>query len=402
MTFKVLIVGCGAQGKVISAYLAGAPQVDEIRLSDISLETVKQHANRLKSDKVSVHRVDASKINEIASLANGVDVIVNAVIPRFNLNIMDAALKSGVHCLELAFGPPYEIFEKELERSDKFRKVGLTALTGAGSSPGITNVLAAHAADRLDGVNKIRIKLFDMVESKEMFSTWSLETMLGDMAEEPVIYDNGEYKKVPPFSEEEVYNFPEPIGPQTVFAHMHEEALMLPRFIGKGLKYVDIKLGSPDIPLIKSLFQIGLCSIDPIEVKGVKVAPRDVLLKLLPSTLSFEEIENRIKTGTLIDAHECYVVEVEGIKASKKLTYIFNVNFPTLRQVQKMLPGATHESYVTGVSAAIFTEILGEGKIKTKGLIAPECLEQEVREIFLAALAEKSIKIGEQVKSELN
>jgi len=78
------------------------------------------------------------------------------------------------------------------------------------------------------------------------------------------------------------------------------------------------------------------------------------------------------------------------------------VNFPTLRQVQKMLPGATHESYVTGVSAAIFTEILGEGKIKTKGLIAPECLEQEVREIFLAALAEKSIKIGEQVKSELN
>lgn len=78
MGFKVLIVGCGAQGKVISAHLAKTREVDQIRLSDINLELCKQHADRLKSEKISTHRVDASKINELASPAKGVDVVVNA------------------------------------------------------------------------------------------------------------------------------------------------------------------------------------------------------------------------------------------------------------------------------------------------------------------------------------
>jgi len=402
MGFKVLIIGCGAQGKVISTYMARAPDVDEIRLSDIDLEVCKRHADRLKSEKVSIHRVDASKIDEVTSLAEGVDVVVNAVVPRFNLSIMDAALKNGVHYVELAFGPPYENFEKELERSEEFKDRGLTALTGAGSAPGITNVLAAHAAERLDSVDAIHIRIFDSVESKEIVSTWSPETMFGDMAAEPVVYQNGEYKKVPPFSGEEVYSFPDPIGRQSVFWHIHEEVLTLPRFIGKGLRYVDLKLGSPDIPTIKSLVKLGLCSNEPREVKGVKVAPQDIILRLLPPSLSPEEIEEKIKAGVLIDAHQCYVIEVEGERACEKLTYTFSVNFPTLREVQKMLPGATHESYVTGVSAAIFTKMLGEGKIKTKGLVSSECLGREFREAFLAALAKEGIRIREKIERWLN
>jgi len=304
--------------------------------------------------------------------------------------------------LDLAFGPPYNTLEKELMLSKEFENTDLTALICAGSAPGITNVLIRYAADQLDRLNKVRIRVFESVKSKKLVLTWSPETLLGDMAEKPIIYQNGKYERVPPFSEEETYTFPEPIGTQSVFAHVHEEVLTIPRFLGKGLKYMDLKLGSPDIPLIKSLVELGLCSTEAIEINGAKITPLEVLTRLLSPTASPEMIEDMIKTGVIIDADECYVVEVEGEKLGKVLTYKFSVNFPSLREVQKLMPGATHESYVTGVSAAIFAKLLGEGKIKRKGVIPPECLRSDVREEFLSNLAKKGIKIIENVERQLN
>jgi saccharopine dehydrogenase (NAD+, L-lysine-forming) len=395
---KILVVGTGAIGIVVASELAKNPEVEEVRLSDINLKRAEQLRDWLKSEKVSAHRVDASKSEDVVRVAEGVDVIVNTTLPRFNLTIMDAAFAAKANYVDLAMYD-YSSFLKQLERNDEWKKAELTALLNAGSSPGITNVLAAHAADRFDRVDAIRIRIFDSVESKEIVSTWSPEVMWDDMATEPVVYENGEFKRVPLFNGEETYNFPDPIGPQTVVWHVHEEPATLPRFIGKGLKYVDLKLGTPDMPIVKFVVQLGLLGDEPVDVGGVKVAPRDLFFKLVPPTLSFEEVENKIKAGTLIDAHECYVVEVEGEKAGEKMTYISYVLFPSLREVQKRLSGATHESYVTGISAATFTKMVCTGDITAKGVFLPECLELEAREKFIAKLAEKDIKILERVET---
>ncbi|MCW3994421.1 MAG: saccharopine dehydrogenase NADP-binding domain-containing protein [Candidatus Bathyarchaeota archaeon] len=395
---KVLVVGTGAIGIVIASELAKNPEVEEVRLADINLQRAERIRDWLKSEKVSTHRVDASKLDDVVSVAEGVDVIVNATLPRFNLTITNAALKAKANYVDLAMYD-YSSYSKQLELDGKYKEAGLTALLNAGSAPGITNVLAANGADRLDRVDAIRIRIFDSVESKEIVSTWSPKVMWDDMATEPVVYDNGEFKRVPLFSGEEIYKFPDPIGPQTVVAHIHEEPVSLPRFIGKGLKYVDLKLGTPDMPAIKFVVQLGLMDEKTVDVGGVKVVPRELFFKLIPPTLSFEEVENKIKAGTLIDAHECYVVEVEGEKAGKKMTYIFSIPFPSLREVQEKLPGATHESYVTGVSAAVFTEMVCTGDIKAKGVFLPECLDVEARETFIAKLAEKDIKIHEKVET---
>ena len=395
---KVLVVGTGAIGIVIASELAKNPEVEEVRLADINLQRAERIRDWMKSDKVSTHCVDAGKLDDVVKVAEGVDVIVNATLPRFNLTIIDAALKAKANYVDLAMYD-YSSYSKQLELDGEYKEAGLTALLNAGSAPGITNVLAANGADRLDRVDAIRIRIFDSVESKEIVSTWSPKVMWDDMATEPVVYDNGESKRVPLFSGEEIYKFPEPIGPQTVVAHVHEEPVSLPRFIGKGLKYVDLKLGTPDMPTIKFVVQLGLMNEKTVDVGGVKVVPRELFFKLIPPTLSFEEVENKIKAGTLIDAHECYVVEVEGEKAGKKMTYIFSIPFPSLREVQEKLPGATHESYVTGVSAAVFTEMVCTGDIKAKGVFLPECLDVEARETFIAKLAEKDIKIHEKVET---
>jgi len=392
------VIGTGAIGIVVASELTKSPEVEEVRVADINLERARWLGEWLKSKKVSAYRVDAGKSEDVVRIAEDVDAIVNTTLPRFNLTIMDAAFKAKANYVDLAMYD-YSSFLKQLELDDKWKEAGLIALLNAGSSPGITNVLAAHAADRLDRVDEIRIRIFDSVESKEIVSTWSPEVMWDDMATEPVVYDNGELKKVPVFSGEETYNFPDPIGPQTVVWHVHEEPATLPRFIGKGLKYVDLKLGTPDMPTLKFVVGLGLMSDEPLDIRGVKVAPRDLFLKLIPPTLSFEEVENKIKAGTLIDAHECYVVEVEGEKAGKKMTYIFSVPFPSLREVQKKLSGATHESYVTGISAAIFTEMVCMGEIKAKGVFLPECLELRARETLIAKLAEKDIEIHERAET---
>lgn len=402
MKFNVLIVGCGAQGSVIISELIKHPEVGKIKVADVNFEKAKKIADRVNKKRISAYKVDAQNIDEIAALSSDVDLIINAVIPRFNLNIMHGALKSGVNYLDLAFGPPYNTLESQLKLHRKFQNSDLTALICAGSAPGITNVLIADAAEKLDSLDKILIRIFDHMQSKKFILTWSPETLLGDMAENPIIYQNGKHIRVPPFSQEEIYNFPEPIGEQTVYAHVHEEVLTIPHFIGKDLGYMDLKLGSPDIPIIKSMVEMGICSAEPIDVDGVEVAPLDVLLKLLPPTLSFEEIENMIKTGVIIDAYECYLIEVEGMKLDKKITYKFIVDFPKLREVQKWISGATHESYVTGVSAAIFAKLIGEEKIKDKGVISPECLSRDVRQTFLATLGQKGVKISQITKKQLN
>jgi len=391
---KILIIGTGAQGSIIATEMVKSPEVSEIRLSDIDLGKTERLAERLKSEKVRTHRVDANKIDDITRAAEDVNVIVNTTTwnDQFNLNIMAAALNVGAHYQDLASYPP-----KQLALSDKWKEAGLTALIDTGVSPGFTNVLAAQAADKLDRVEEIRVRLWGGIESKEPTSFWSPETAWTDMAEKPIVYKNGEYKQVPPFSGEEVYNFPN-VGPQTVFWHSHEEPETLPRFIGKGVKYVDFKMGGSDFPLAKAIVELGLLNDKPINVKGVKVAPRDVFLALVPPTPSMEEVERMIKAG-MINMKACCAIDVKGQKKGAKMRYILYSNFMDINELKKRMTGANPVAYITSIPASIFTKMLVKGKIKTRGVIPPEVLEPAVRQAFIAELAEKGITVREKVES---
>jgi len=400
---KILVVGIGVQGSVIATELVKNSEVSEVRLVDIDLKKTEWLAERLKSDKVSTQGVDANKPDDLLRAAKGMDVVVNASVPIFNLKIMKAALKSGACYQDLALGspPPFEeALSSELGLSDQFEDAGLTALINTGASPGITNVVAKYAADRLDQVDEIRMRWFGSMESKGYVSLWSPETMWLDMELKPIVYENEELKKVPPFSGEEKYKFPDPVGLQTVVHHHHEDVLTLSQFI-KGVKYVDFKAGGPHNVVAKAIIQLGMLNDKPITVKGVKVAPVDVLISLTPPTLTLEEVEKKIKAGIIVDEQEYFVEEVRGHREGKEVRFIFNWG-SSLNEAQRRISGVTALSYITGVPASIFARMLGEGEIKTLGVIPPECLESEVIERFLAELAEKGIIIHERVESRLS
>jgi len=153
---KVLVVGAGGQGGPCASILARDKDVVEIVLGDIDLELANKVKNKIKSDKITAVKLDAGKVEDIKNAARGVDVIINLTLVQFNGNVMKAAVESGEHYVDTAMDYPLitKLSEKGAPEIDnEFKKAGLTALIGCGGSPGITNVLAKYACDKLDRVD---------------------------------------------------------------------------------------------------------------------------------------------------------------------------------------------------------------------------------------------------------
>lgn len=397
---KVLVLGgYGVQGSVICTDLSRNPEVSEVVCAGRKLENAVRLVDWVDGEKASAQRVDVSKSDELRKSLRGVDVVVNSTLPRFNLRIMDEALQAGAHYVDLASGPPYENIPRELALGDKWKDIGLTALINTGISPGITNVLAKNATEQLDRVDRVIIRFYARFRAKEVISRWSPETMWMDMAEEPTVFENGEFKKVPPFSGKEIYEFPDPYGPQTVVWHAHEEVHTLPRFIGKGLRFLDFKY--PYDPVTEAVVQLGLVGEKPVEVDGLKVIPRKVLFALTPHTLPMDEMARKIEAGVVVESSGCVLVEARGEEKGAKTIRTLYVPFPSIHETHQRIPGATHTSYVTAVPAAVFAEMVGNRKIKTVGVIPPEELKQEERKAFLTKLTEKGIVAHERVERHL-
>ena len=382
---KIVVVGAGAQGSVIAAQLVKSPEVDEVVSCDIDMERANWVVEQIKSEKLHARRVDASKVEDLLGVAKGSDVMINASLPQFNLNVMEAALKSGAHYSDLAIGG------RQFELSDRWEDAGLTALICMGECPGMNNIFSRYAADRLDEVDKILLRDCDHVESKRPVSLWSPEVAVDELIIEATVYENGEYKRVPPFSGKEVYDFPW-IGPRTVYWVAHEEVTTIPRFLGKKVNYVDYKLGdSEELEFYKYLYELGLLSSEPTEIKGVKMKPLDIISQFLPST---KEVPHQIETGIITDAHSGCLVEVEGMKDGERVRHTLYTHMG-LHEARKMLPIADNLSYLVGTPPAVAAIMLGKGEIGVKGVIPPETLDPEP---FIERLAEKGITLYEKIE----
>lgn len=393
---KISVIGAGAQGSAIALVLSKNPEVSEIVSADINLKAARKAADETRSDKVSAERVDASKVDDLLRVVKGSDTVVNATLPRFNPNIMEAALRSGTNYVDLSgYGSIEDTIPKVLALSGKFKDAGLTAVIHQGG-PWTTNVAVRYAADKMDRVDEIRLRFgWTGDESEEFIPTWapewSPETALTEWMPPPAIYENGKWKHVPPFSGVEDYPFPKPVGPATVCHIDYEPTYTLPRFI-KDVKYVDYKI-TPD-RMAGSLIKIGLGSDKPVDVKGVKVAPRDVLLAITPpATETFAMIAPEFLRSEK-EFYVCSLAEVKGEKAGEKITR-------TVYRISGFR--ATYKKWGTiwagvAVPAALTATMLAKREMKTKGVIPPEGLEPEP---FLAKLAEKGWVFQERITREI-
>jgi saccharopine dehydrogenase-like NADP-dependent oxidoreductase len=306
---------------------------------------------------------------------------------------MKAALATGSHYVDTSFGEPSlldirardnilsQIIEKRpLELDKEFREAGLTALVGCGKSPGVINVMARYICDKLDRVDEIRIRLGNksLKDSTEVVRTWSPTwspfRALWGYAVEPTIFEGGQYKRRPLFDGSEEYRFPEPIGPLLISYHQHQEPITLPHFIGKGIRYCDFKY--PVDPVVGAFVKMGFGAPEPVDIGGVSVIPRDVLLKLVrqPVNTFLSESEDTVK-GPL--GHASFVVmDVKGSESDEDVTYTVTHPFSFFDDQERIAAYRRFGAAKTDVAlpAIVGAKMCVEGEAD-RGVIAAECLE---------------------------
>lgn len=391
---KVLIIGAGAQGGPCASILSRDDAVSEIVLGDIDLALADKVKAKVGGNKITTVRVDAGEVSDIEKAAEGADAVINLTLTAFNYNVMQAALEVGAHYVDTSYGEPSlmdirardnilaQIIEKRpLEFDREFESAGLTALVGCGASPGIINVLARYVCDKLDRVDEIRIRLGRraLIPSAEVVGawepTWSPFRALWGYAVEPMIFENGEYRKYPIYSGYEEYHYPEPIGMIPLVYHQHQEPISLPHFIGKGIKYCDFKYTIDT--RVGTLIKTGFASADPVDVKGVKVAPVDVLMKMVRRPVDTFLTEDEKTAGLPLKVAGRVAIEVKGGKDAEDLEYkiIYPISlFETAEEKLELYKKFGASNVYVALPAIVGAKMAAEGHAQ-RGVIAAECLD---------------------------
>ena len=293
---------------------------EQVVLADVALERAGAAAERLgEPDRFSAQRVDASSRDELVQLIGRVrpDAILNACDPRFNEPIFAAAFDARTTYLDMAMTlshphpeRPYELpgemlGDLQLAQHTQWEQAGLLALVGIGVEPGLSDIFARYAADELfSSIAEVGVRdgADLVVEGYEFAPTFSIWTTIEECLNPPLIWERerGFYTTVP-FSEPEAFVFPEGIGAVECVNVEHEEVVLIPRWVQCERVTFKYGLGQEFIDVLQTLHKLGLDSTAPVSVRGVEVAPRDVVAAALPDPATLgERMSGRTCAGTWV------------------------------------------------------------------------------------------------------
>lgn len=370
-----LLLGAGGVGSAAARQMARDPGVGRLVVADAQPDRARGLAKEVGAEALVLH---ATATVDFQAALKGVDAVVNAAHASLDLPLMEAALLEGVHYMDLSSVP-----EQQLPLSDQWEDAGLLALLGAGEDPGISNVMARYAADGMEEVRSIRLRDGDTVASCDhpLPAVWSPGTFLREVLSPGLLWEGSQLRSVPPLSGREVYPFPEPVGPQPVYLMEHEEPVTLPRFIGKGVEYVDLKLALDDatVATLRSLHALGLTSEEPVALAGGRVSPMELLIAMMPQPA---DLAGRV------EGHAMMVAEVEGISRGRRARHRLHCGLSHGEAHRKY--GSTATAYSVGTGTAIFAGLLAAGRIPHRGVIAPEVLDPLP---VLTALGERGLPV---------
>jgi saccharopine dehydrogenase (NAD+, L-lysine-forming) len=396
---KVLLVGVGGVGEAIAAIAKPRSWVEQIVLADYKLDRAKEVQKKLGDDqRFPVEFVDASQQESIETLAKKyhVDIIMNAVDPVFNKQVFEAAFHVGVTYLDMAMTlsephpedpfskPGIKLGDYQFEKTKDWESKGLLALVGIGVEPGMADVFARYAQDHLfDEIDEIGIRdganiTIDGYEFAPNFSIW---TTIEECLNPPVIWEKEKgWFTTEPFSEHETFEFPEGIGPIDVVNVEHEEVLLVPRWLNAKRVTFKYGLGDQFIGVLKTLHILGLDNKEKIKVKGVQVAPRDVVAACLPDPAHL---------GEKMHGKTCAGTWVKGQKdGSPREVYLYQV-----ADNQECMTKWGCQAVVaqTAFSAVIAMDLLTHGQWKGTGVLGPEAFDPDP---FMDKMAEYGFPYG--------
>jgi saccharopine dehydrogenase (NAD+, L-lysine-forming) len=378
---RVLVLGgTGGMGQGVARDLIKQGQIKEVILGDINTDANRVQEKLRASEKISLIRIDVNDHANMVDAIKKVEVVINCAGPFYKtaVAVARAAVEARVNYIDIC--DDYEaaeiLFASDIDKAAK--DAGITVLTGMGSDPGTNNVLVKWYANRLDRVDEVY--LYWVVAIAELSgAAWdhSLHMILGSIPQ----YLDGKLEHVEGGSGEETEKFLEPLGECLISYVGHPQPFTIPRYI-KGVRKVVIKgalIPSWVDQLIKEQKATGLLNKEPIEVKGTKIVPYDLTLRL------WDTIPKDRDNGPAASGLK---VIVKGEREGKQVTYTADI-------VGRMAPG-------TGLPASIAALMMDAGDVTVKGVVAPEgCIDPDK---FLTELLNRGAKIHqtETIKSMLS
>ncbi|MEV0992084.1 saccharopine dehydrogenase C-terminal domain-containing protein [Streptomyces sp. NPDC049949] len=385
---RVLLVGAGGVGTAITRIAARREFFDRFVVADYDLARAEAAVAALgeAGGRFHARRVDASDQAAVAALLTEerCDVLVNATDPRFVMPLFEAALAADSHYVDMAMslsrphpGRPYaecgvKLGDEQFARAAAWEKSGRLALVGMGVEPGLSDVFARYAADELfDGIEEIGIRdgANLTVEGHEFAPSFNIWTTIEECLNPPVVYERDRgWFTTEPFSEPEVFDFPEGIGPVECVNVEHEEVLLVPRWVDARRVTFKYGLGEDFIGKLKTLHALGLDSTEPVTVRGadgtpVRVSPRDVVAACLPDPASL---------GERMSGKTCAGTWVKGTKDGRpREVYLYHVvdNQWSMREY-----GSQAVVWQTAVNPVVALELMAGGVWAESGVLGPEAL----------------------------
>jgi saccharopine dehydrogenase-like NADP-dependent oxidoreductase len=380
---RVLAIGSGGVGTSAALIAARRDFFEAWICADYDEARARGLADRVADERFRGIALDASDESAVAEAcrAYGITHVLNVVDPRFNMPIFDGAFAADAHYLDTAMSlsrphpqrPHSDTFVKlgdeQFDKSDAWAERGLLALCGIGVEPGLADVFARYAADHLfDRIEEVGIRdgANLLVAGYDFAPSFSIWTTIEECLNPPVIWerDRGWFTTAP-FSEPEVFDFPEGIGPVECVNVEHEEVLLVPRWIECDRVTFKYGIGDEFIEVLKTLHKLGLDSTDPVDVRGGRVSPRDVVAACLPDPAGLgDKMSGKTCAGAWVTG--------TGKDGQRREVYLYHVadNEWTMREY-----GTQAVTWQTAMNPVIALELLAAGTWSGAGVLGPEAFD---------------------------
>jgi lysine 6-dehydrogenase len=339
-----VVLGAGAIGRVIVRDLFESHSRNKILVADLDLASARRLAAGFRSKRVTAAFADASNLRHLSGVIRGHTVVINSTRHHLNLRVMAAALEARAHYVDL--GGLFTWTRRQLRLHRQFQQRGVLAVPGMGCAPGLTNLLTMAAAERMDRVETVRIRVgsVDFNAATDAFSfPYSAETIVEELTLTPWKWSRGRFAEVPARSGWELVPFGPPVGDRWTVTTRHSEIATLPRALrDRGLSYADFKV-----------------SFDRAFVRE--------LVRRLRNGWTVRELAKLTTTRSHADDYEIARVEVSGRADGSKLRCIAECHAEANAEW-----GASAGDIDTACPASIVAQMIASGEIDRRGVFAPE------------------------------
>jgi Saccharopine dehydrogenase NADP binding domain len=376
---KIFVLGVGATGSLLVKLLTrqghhvSCGDRDPIRARDFLGTT----------STIAVQQVNARNLPSIVKAATECQLLINACPAVHNNIVMRAAVRLGVHYLDTASHLRADPFRPEQFRFDqRFRKNKRWALIHAGAAPGLTNLFAAQAADHLDRVDKVEVRIFEETASDAPVSQWSAESSFDEAVSRPRIYRDGRFRYGSRFGERELFQFPAPIGQVGVVLAAQDEVVTIPRTL--GLKQMDAKIGGRDIDRLRRWYR-----------QGKLRQSRGLSPERFPATPTPVTMATLVQQGILHNERFALAVVVYGDQQGRSCLIRWDALFPSMFELRRRRIPSSPIAWGTAHLTAMFVKCMPH---ELAGVYVPESLPATARRDIVQAVRRSSIRITRRVR----